>query len=158
MTDSKISQKAGYENLKASKYSYERYMAAKYYKNLTDSQFVSTKTPKYVDSGLSRSTLNPAINLKRLRDRIATTEAIAKRYTPQQRDWVRYTLERVGSQAWKYKINFFLKVIVVYKLYSEISHYRYLKSHTVMTGEVDMAHMYSIFQWAGLSFFTFCLI
>eukprot|EP00344_Euplotes_crassus_P010788 CAMPEP_0197003892 /NCGR_PEP_ID=MMETSP1380-20130617/15683_1 /TAXON_ID=5936 /ORGANISM="Euplotes crassus, Strain CT5" /LENGTH=95 /DNA_ID=CAMNT_0042422511 /DNA_START=9 /DNA_END=293 /DNA_ORIENTATION=- len=86
--------------LKAPKYSYEKYMTAKYYQELAESKYSSTKAPKYVDSGFQRESLNPAINLNRLRDRIATTEAIQARYTPAQSDWLRLSLERIGGRVW----------------------------------------------------------
>ena len=158
MSNTQIKGKGDYENLKASKYSYERYMTAKYYKNLTESQYSTSKVGRYTDSALKRETLNPAVNLKRLRDRIATTEAIAKRYTLIQKDWLRLALERVGGQVWKYKFNYIAKFVLLYKAYHEICNYRYLKSHTVLPGEEDMAHFFSCMQWSGISIATFLLI
>ena len=158
MSTSEVPNKYSKKDLKTSKYAYERYMTAKYYKNLTESQYSSTGTVSHLDSGLRRESLNPAINLNRLKDRIATTDAIAARYTVVQRDWLRLTLERVGGQIWRYKFNYFAKFILLYKAYSEISHYRYLKRHTVMTGEADMKHMFGILQWSGLSGLVLLLI
>ncbi len=146
------------EDLKNSKYAYEKYMTAKYYKNLTESQYTSAKAPTSVASSVQRESLNPAINLNRLRDRIATTEAIKARYTVIQKDWLRLCLERVGGQAWKYKFNYLLKFALLYKAYSEISNYRYLKKNTVMSLQANSAHWMSITQWGGISFLTFCLI
>ena len=146
------------EKLNGSKYGYERYMTAKYYKNLTDSQYNSTKRASFVESGYKRESLNPAINLARLRQRIATTEAIAGRYTEQQRDWVRLSLRGAGRTLWKYKFNYAFKFILLYKAFSEFRNYHYLSNNTVMTGQVQIAHFYSTVQWGAIAALAVLLV
>ena len=97
---------SGFENLKESKFGYEKWMTAKYYKNLTDSQFNNRAEATSIPTGFKRDSLNPAVNLMRLRQRIATTDAIAARYTPAQREWLRLSIETVGGKLWKFKFNY----------------------------------------------------
>ena len=160
MSDSQIQrvEKSKKEDLSASKYGYERYMTAKYYKNLTQSQYYNQNDAKSVYSGFHRESLNPAQNLARLRERIAVTDSIAARYTAAQRDWVRILLEKAGGRLWKYKFNYLIKFVVVYRLYSEIRNYNYLMNNTVMRADTQFSHFHSIFNWTGITALTFLFL
>ena len=161
MTDQSSIQRGSaweHNNLKGSNYAFERYMTAKYYKNLTDSQYASTSRPSSVASGFRRETLNPAINLNRLRERIAATEAINARYTTAQRDWLRLSLEKVGGHLWKYKFNYAIKFVFLFKVMSEIRHFRHLRATTVMKGQTEMDHVSSILFWGAISSASLFLI
>uniref|UniRef100_A0A7S3N9L4 Uncharacterized protein n=1 Tax=Euplotes harpa TaxID=151035 RepID=A0A7S3N9L4_9SPIT len=146
-----------YENLKGSKYGFEKYMTTKYYKNLTQSQFANRSDAQAFETGFRRESLNPAVNLMRLRQRLATTDAIAARYTPVQRDWLRLSLEKVGSKVWKYKFNYMFKFAFLYKLYSEIKHLNYLKRTTVLPGFTEFIHFQQIVMWSAASVVAICL-
>ena len=152
------------KSLKDSKYGYERYMTAKYYKNLTESQYISTDKPKSFETGFRRESLNPAINLARLRDRIATTEAISNRYTVAQKDWLRLSLEKMGSKVWKFKFNYLIKLIVVYKAYSEYCIYKQLTQNSLLSSthpnaiNAQPAQFREILKWSGASLLTMMLI
>ena len=149
MSDTQVDKtdKFSHEDLKASKYGFERYMTAKYYKNLTQSQYNNYDDATSVEKGFRRETLNPAANLIRLRERIATTQAIQARYTLEQKDWVRLSLEKLGGRLWKYKYHYAFKFVVAYKFYSEFMNYRYLMKTTVMPYDLRLSHMTSITNW-----------
>ena len=157
-TDLERLSKNDYENLKASKYGFEKYMTAKYYKNLTDSQFSNRSEASSIPTGFRRDSLNPAVNLMRLRQRIATTEAIAARYTPAQREWVRLSLEVVGGKLWKYKFNYLVKFVFLFKAFSEYRHYRHLKNTTIMTVYDQLTHNERVFAWGTAAFLTLILV
>ena len=93
---------------------YEKYMTAKFYKNLTQSQYQGSITDTDTMKAVSENSLNPAANLARMKLRLSQTQAIAARYTPEQANWVRYALERVGNKVWRFKFNYLIKFFFIY--------------------------------------------
>ena len=160
MTDTQITKgsKLDHQDMSGSKYGYERYMTAKYYKNLTQSQYNNLSDATSIEKGFRRESLNPAVNLARLRHRIATTDAIAARYTLEQKDWLRLSLQKVGNNLWKYKFHYALKFIVAYKVYSEFRNYNYLTKTTVMPTDIRFTHIISLGNWSFLGGLVFTLL
>ena len=160
MSDTQVAKtdKFEHEKMKGSSYEYERYVTAKYYKNLTKSQFKNKEQLKSIDHGYARESLNPTMSLARLRDRIATTDAIAARYTVSQKEWVRLTLEYNYAKLMKYKFNYLIKFATIYKVGSELLYYRYLSKTMVMPYDVQISHLSAVTTWGLITAAAFAFI
>ena len=100
--------------------------------NLTQNQFQGSLAKTDTLRGASRDSLNPVSNLNRLKSRIAATDAIAARYTPQQLNWHRFYLEKLGRRMWTYKFNHIVKIAFLWRFVSEIRHYRHVNNTTIV--------------------------
>ena len=88
--------------------------------NLTKEQYSGLVPTKLNGLSASRDTLNPLLNAKLLKQRLAAIEHYQMQHGIQYARWPHFFLSRVGSHMYKYKFNYALKGFAAYLLYREV--------------------------------------
>ena len=128
---------------------FDKYMTAKFYKNLTQSQYQGALAPQNTLKAAARDSLNPVANLNRMKQRLAATEAIAARYSPQQLNWVKFALEKAGKKVWTYKFNYLVKAVFLFRFYAEIRHYNHMNKTSILPDDPSL--FYPMIVTGGLA-------
>lgn len=96
--------------------------------NLTKEQFSGDFRRKNQLLNASRDSLNPALNLETLKNRLWVTEHYRLLHGVEHAYWPHYFIRNAGGHLWKYKFNYAAKSIVIIHLFSLIQNYRHQNS------------------------------
>jgi len=99
-----------------------------YIENLTKEQYSGNFRNRLAKLNSSRDSLNPAVNLENLKNRLWVTEHYRLLHGIEHTYWPHYTMKNVGRRIWKYKFNYGLKAFFLYQVFREIQNYRYINS------------------------------
>jgi hypothetical protein len=116
--------------------------------NLTKEQFSGEYRNKLANINASRDSLNPAINLETLKNRLWVTEHYRLLHGVEHAYWPHYALRNVGLHLNKYKFNYLVKAFFVYQCYRDVQHYRYRNSVSFMKSDEQAAQLAQI-AWTG---------
>ena len=107
--------------------------------------------PRQVNAlSVSRDTLNPLLNTKVLKERLALIEYYNLKHGAKYARWPAYFMMQSANKLWKYKFNLAVKGAAAYMLYREVANYRNLNEKTVMTIQQGIASYASIGMHAAL--------
>ena len=76
----------------------------------------------------SRDSLNPAVNLETLKNRLWVAEHYRLLHGVEHAYWPHYVMRNVGGRLWKYKLNYAVKAFFLYQVFREVQNYRYIKN------------------------------
>jgi hypothetical protein len=116
--------------------------------NLTKEQFSGDYRRKNQLLNASRDTLNPAVNLETLKNRLWVTEHYRLLHGVEHAYWPHFVLKNVGNHLWKYKFNYGIKGYFVFNLFRVIQNYRYQQSVVFLKTDEQFNHVRSI-AWNG---------
>ena len=88
--------------------------------NLTKEQFSGEYRTKLPMLNASRDSLNPALNLETLKNRLWVTEYYRTLNGVEFAYWPHYALRNLGRHVNKYKFNYLLKGFVLYNLLRDV--------------------------------------
>lgn len=96
----------------------------------------------------SRESLNPAVNLETLKNRLWVAEHYRLLHGVEHAYWPHYTMRNVGGHLFKYKFNYAVKAFFVYQLYREVQNFRYVNSVSFLSTDQQFSHLTNI-AWTG---------
>jgi hypothetical protein len=96
----------------------------------------------------SRDSLNPAVNLETLKNRLWVAEHYRLLNGVEFAYWPHYAMRNVGGHLWKYKFNYAVKAFFIYQVYREIQNYQHVKSVTFLSTDQQFQHYVQI-GWTG---------
>lgn len=105
----------------------------------------------------SRDSLNPAINLETLKNRLWVAEHYRLLHGVEHAYWPHYLMRNVGGHLKKYKFNYAIKAFFIYQVYREVQNYRYTTSVAFLRTDQQFEHFGSI-AWNGFLATALCLL
>lgn len=94
--------------------------------------------PRNVNSlSVSRDSLNPQLNAAILKQRLEEIEFYKYRFGVQIHRWPHFAMQRVAKHVYKFKGNYLVKGFAAYMVYSDIQHYRYMRTQAFLSYEQD---------------------
>jgi hypothetical protein len=96
----------------------------------------------------SRDTLNPALNLETLKNRLWVAEHYKYLHGVEHAYWPHFAMKRAGNHLWKYKFNYAVKAFFLYQVVREVQHYRYINSVAFLSTDQQFGHLTNI-AWCG---------
>jgi hypothetical protein len=115
--------------------------------NLTKEQFSGEYRTKLPMLNASRDSLNPALNLETLKNRLFVMEHYRTLHGVEFAYWPHYALRNLGRHVNKYKFNYALKAFVLYSAIRDIQIYR----HASRTRFLRLDEMFSLSAQIGAS-------
>ncbi len=119
-----------------------------YLENLTKEQYSGNYRNRLPTLNSSKDSLNPAMNLETLKNRLWVAEHYRLLHGVEHAYWPHYTMRNIGLHLNKYKFNYAVKAFFAYQVYREVQNYRYINSVTFISTDQQMAHFGSI-AWTG---------
>ncbi len=119
-----------------------------YLENLTKEQYSGNYRNKLSPMNPSRDSLNPAVNLETVKNRLWVTEHYRLLHGVEHAYWPHYFLRNAGRHLNKYKFNYAVKAFFAYQVYREVANYRYMNSVTFLRTDEQFSH-FSQIAWNG---------
>lgn len=103
--------------------------------NLTKEKYNTHQVVNRSASALSvsRDTLNPSLNHKILKERLADIEHYNYRLGVKAAHWPHYVMMNASKHLYKFKFNYALKGFAAYMLYSEVQYYRHMQTQVFLS-------------------------
>ena len=107
--------------------------------NLTKEQYNNKSlVPRNTNAlSISRDTLNPQLNAAILKQRLQEIEFYKYRFGVEIHRWPHFLMQRVGKHVYKYKGNYLVKGLAAYMVYSDVQHYRYMRTQAFLSYEQE---------------------
>lgn len=116
--------------------------------NLTKEQFSGNYRSKVPALNASRDTINPAINLETLKNRLWVAEHYRLLHGVEHAYWPHYFIRNLGGHLNKYKFNYAVKAFFAYQVYREIQNYRYINSVSFLKTDDQISYLGQV-AWTG---------
>ena len=116
--------------------------------NLTKEQYSGNYRNRVPMLNSSRDSLNPAVNLETLKNRLWVAEHYRLLHGVEFAYWPHYAMKNVGTHLWKFKFNYAVKAFFIYQVYREYQNYQYVKNVTFLSTDQQFQHYLQI-GWNG---------
>ena len=124
---------------------------------MTKEQYSGNYRSNVANLSSSRDTLNPAMNLETLKNRLWVAEHYRLLHGVEHAYWPHYTMRNVGGHLYKYKFNYAVKAFFAYQVYREVQNFRYLNSVSFLKTDQQFEHVINI-AWTGFLATTVALL
>jgi hypothetical protein len=99
----------------------------------------------------SRDTLNPAMNLETLKNRLWVAEHYRLQHGVEHAYWPHYTIKNMARHLNKYKLNYGVKAFFAYQVYRDLAHFNHVNSSSFLKTDEQASHLAQI-AWTGFLF------
>jgi hypothetical protein len=136
---------------------FQKFANAQFYENLTKEQFSGNYRNAIAPLNASRNSLNPAVNLEKLKNRLWVAEHYRLLHGVEHAYWPHYAMRNVGTHLNKYKFNYLVKAFFAYQVYREVNNYQYMQQVKFLTTS-EGAKLGAQVAWTTFLFGSVCLL
>ena len=126
--------------------------------NLTREQYAGAIRPRFSMFNSARDALNPHANAETLRNRLWVIDHYRFRYGAAHHYWVHTALSKLARNVRTYGLNYAVKALIGYQIYSSLQTYRHVNNNTLMTTPAKVNFATPIFFYTGVLGFVSMIV
>lgn len=107
---------------------------------------------------VSKDSLNPRMNARTLKNRLAVIEHYRYRFGVEHAHWPHFMMGRTGNKLYKYKFNYAVKGLAAFMLVKAVADYKHINERAFLSYDKTAEYTLSIGGYAAFCAGVFAMI